>query len=78
MDRNFLDNISSSTFSFECDILEKLVDSGCLYAYLSNGYFIDIGVPEDYERAQSELKSQCSSQKRVTLSNTTCKTPQNA
>lgn len=40
-------------FSFEKEILEKQVFplSGCVF----HDYFIDIGVPEDYARAQTEL-----------------------
>lgn len=41
-------------FSFEKDVLEKSVDSLALFACESDGYFIDIGIPDDYERAQKE------------------------
>lgn len=43
----------SENFSFEKDILEKL--SLKTFGKVYNGYFIDIGVPEDYERAKREL-----------------------
>jgi len=42
-------------FSFEKDILEKLVSKDKITYYISEGYFIDIGVPEDYIRASEEL-----------------------
>jgi D-glycero-alpha-D-manno-heptose 1-phosphate guanylyltransferase len=42
-------------FSFEKDILERYVTSDDLGYYISDGYFIDIGVPEDYLRAAKEL-----------------------
>ncbi len=47
-------------FSFEKDYLEKNTQSSMsrkakLYGLIQNEYFIDIGIPEDYERAQSEL-----------------------
>ncbi len=42
-------------FSFEKDIMEKFYASQSFYAYVSDGYFIDIGVPEDYMRAQIEF-----------------------
>ncbi len=45
----------SGKFSFEKDVLEKYVDQGMFYGYLSSAYFIDIGIPEDYERAQTEF-----------------------
>ena len=42
-------------FSFEKDFLEKNTGSGKLYAMAFDDYFIDIGIPEDYERANHEL-----------------------
>lgn len=43
-------------FSFEKDYLEKFVGKKKMYAAVQDEYFIDIGIPEDYERAQKELK----------------------
>lgn len=43
-------------FSFEKDLMERQLHNLPFYGVLSNGYFIDIGVPEDYYRAQNELK----------------------
>jgi D-glycero-alpha-D-manno-heptose 1-phosphate guanylyltransferase len=43
-------------FSFEKDYLEKLYKERRMYGLVQDGYFIDIGIPEDYERAQEELK----------------------
>jgi D-glycero-alpha-D-manno-heptose 1-phosphate guanylyltransferase len=42
-------------FSFEKDIMEKSVKEDIITYYLSDTYFIDIGIPEDYERASREL-----------------------
>ena len=42
-------------FSFEKDFMEKLYTQEQFFAMPSNGYFIDIGIPEDYARAQQEL-----------------------
>ncbi len=46
-------------FSFEKDYLEKNVSSTSnpqkLFGIVQDKYFIDIGIPEDYERAQKEL-----------------------
>lgn len=42
-------------FSFEKDIMEAKINSIEMYAFESKGYFIDIGIPEDYKRAQSEI-----------------------
>ncbi|MDP4265142.1 MAG: HAD-IIIA family hydrolase [Bacteroidota bacterium] len=43
-------------FSFEKDYLEKLYKERKFYGLVDDGYFIDIGVPEDYNRAQEELR----------------------
>jgi D-glycero-alpha-D-manno-heptose 1-phosphate guanylyltransferase len=41
--------------SFEKDYLETHAQSGKLIGHIQDVYFIDIGVPEDFERAQTEL-----------------------
>jgi D-glycero-alpha-D-manno-heptose 1-phosphate guanylyltransferase len=43
-------------FSFEKDYLEKYYPGKKISGMIQEGYFIDIGIPEDYERAQEELK----------------------
>ena len=42
-------------FSFETAVLEPQCKLGKLFGVVQNGYFIDIGIPEDYQRAQIEL-----------------------
>lgn len=42
-------------FSFEKDYLEKYFAERKMYGVVQDCYFIDIGIPEDYERAQTEL-----------------------
>ena len=42
-------------FSFETDILQCNVHKDIIGGFISDGYFIDIGIPEDYERANREL-----------------------
>lgn len=42
-------------FSFEKDYLEYYCRKQVFKAVLHEGYFIDIGIPSDYERAQTEL-----------------------
>lgn len=42
-------------FSFEKDFLEKECGSSVLFGLVQTGYFIDIGIPEDFDRAQLEL-----------------------
>lgn len=39
-------------FSFEKEVLEPMADKGSLASWVSNADFIDIGIPEDYARAQ--------------------------
>jgi len=45
----------NSTFSFEDDFLSKYSHLIKMGAYLTNAYFVDIGIPEDYEKACEEL-----------------------
>lgn len=45
-------------FSFERDFLTKRLNEIELFGYASNTFFIDIGVPEDYQRAQTEIPHQ--------------------
>ena len=42
-------------FSFEKDFLEKQVSTGKLKGLPQDGYFIDIGIPEDFTKAQNDL-----------------------
>ena len=42
-------------FSFEIDFLPSLIERYQLQAYEYDGLFIDIGIPEDYQRAQKIL-----------------------
>ncbi len=42
-------------FSFERDVLEKYVSQKEMKAFICDNYFIDIGIPSDYQRAQSEI-----------------------
>lgn len=56
IDRSQLDmTLFPKTFSFERDVLEPLTDYGLVAGEVQDGYFIDIGVPDDYARAQREL-----------------------
>jgi D-glycero-alpha-D-manno-heptose 1-phosphate guanylyltransferase len=52
---NFRKETFPIKFSFEKDYLEKNVEKRKLYGLVQDEYFIDIGIPEDYSRAQSEL-----------------------
>ena len=52
----FLKRSFPQIFSFEKEYLEQVYTEGCIYACRQEGYFIDIGIPADYEKAQSDLK----------------------
>jgi D-glycero-alpha-D-manno-heptose 1-phosphate guanylyltransferase len=52
---SFLQKTFPAAFSFEKDYLEKEYPKGHILGMVSNAYFIDIGIPEDYQRAQDEL-----------------------
>ena len=41
-------------FSFEKDYLEKFILERNLAGFIQDTYFIDIGIPEDYERAKTD------------------------
>ncbi|MET0394824.1 MAG: HAD-IIIA family hydrolase [Chitinophagaceae bacterium] len=45
-----------SKFSFEKDVLEKQVPAATIAGLPQDGYFIDIGIPEDYNKAQTDLQ----------------------
>ena len=49
-------NSPGRVFSFERDMLEKRAGDELITGYISDTYFIDIGIPEDYHRAERELK----------------------
>ena len=56
----FLKKNLPEKFSFESDYLEKNIfpadQNPKLYGIVQNEYFIDIGIPEDYEKAQEEFR----------------------
>lgn len=54
MRRDALDSMPE-IFSLESDYFESIVDQGVLFAVVNKGVFIDIGIPEDYECAQTLL-----------------------
>lgn len=43
-------------FSFEKDYMEALFNKRKMYGIVQDEYFIDIGIPEDYQRVQEELQ----------------------
>jgi D-glycero-alpha-D-manno-heptose 1-phosphate guanylyltransferase len=53
----FLSKKFPEKFSFEKDYLEKYVAESTFFGIEQDVYFIDIGIPEDFEKAQSEFKN---------------------
>jgi D-glycero-alpha-D-manno-heptose 1-phosphate guanylyltransferase len=51
----FLTEDLPPVFSFEKDYLERFYRSRPFFGLVQDTYFIDIGIPEDYERVQNEL-----------------------
>jgi D-glycero-alpha-D-manno-heptose 1-phosphate guanylyltransferase len=51
----FSDTTLPTKFSFEKDIMEALVTQNNMQGFIAKGYFIDIGIPDDYKKAQIEL-----------------------
>lgn len=42
-------------YSWEKEVLELQIKESRIYGYSTNSYFIDIGIPQDYSKAQIEL-----------------------
>ncbi|MCK1594672.1 HAD-IIIA family hydrolase [Bradyrhizobium sp. 164] len=55
VDREIVEYIDEMPCSLEQQIFPRLIAEERLEANLYDGFFIDIGVPDDFERAQSEL-----------------------
>lgn len=55
--RYYLSKHLQHKHSFEKDYLERFTPEGKFYGCPSDAYFIDIGIPEDYERAQTDFKN---------------------
>lgn len=53
----FLQEDLPEKFSFEKDYLEKYYKKRRMFGVVQDQYFIDIGIPEDFARAQEELKT---------------------
>lgn len=47
---------SGKNFSIEKDFFEKQLKALSVKGFVYNGYFIDIGIPEDYKKAQHDFK----------------------
>lgn len=54
--RSSLDLVKEDEFSIEKDFFENKSLNLNIYTYKSGGYFIDIGIPEDYFKAQEDFE----------------------
>ncbi|HNA00178.1 MAG TPA: nucleotidyltransferase family protein [Ferruginibacter sp.] len=54
--KRFLQENLPVKFSFEKEYLEAYFPQRNMFGLIQDEYFIDIGIPEDYERAQHELR----------------------
>ena len=52
---HFLQEELPPVFSFEKDYLEKKLETRRIFGLQQDGYFIDIGIPEDYARVQTAI-----------------------
>lgn len=52
----FRHSVYPAKFSLEKDCLEKQPDTLKIGGFLSKGYFLDIGIPEDYEKANNDFE----------------------
>jgi D-glycero-alpha-D-manno-heptose 1-phosphate guanylyltransferase len=51
----FLEKGLPEKFSFETEFLQQFYSENKMYGVIQDAYFIDIGIPEDYLKAQTEL-----------------------
>lgn len=53
----FLDKtVAGTAFSIEKDFFEKRINELNIFGFEYQGYFIDIGIPEDYKKAQNDFE----------------------
>ena len=57
INKEFLDKGNfPEKFSMEKDCFEKCFEKSRIYSYISKGYFLDIGIPEDYQKAHDDFR----------------------
>jgi len=58
LDKNYFLGLQlPAVFSFEHDFLARFYPEAAFYGYPSEAYFIDIGIPGDYEKARKHFNS---------------------
>lgn len=63
--KSYLSHSLPGKFSFEIDYLEKYYHEGRFYGFVQNDYFIDIGIPTDFQKAQQDLTKPLPDLKKV-------------
>ncbi|MGN1393757.1 MAG: HAD-IIIA family hydrolase [Succinivibrionaceae bacterium] len=63
----FMEQFNGNLISLENDILPKLINDNFVYALPLGGDFIDIGIPDDYYRAQTFIPKSFDSVKKPAL-----------
>lgn len=61
---DFLAQTQDGSFSFEQDYLQTQTAGAHLHGFCSEAYFIDIGIPSDFEKAQSDFSAGFSNQEQ--------------
>lgn len=57
MERDFVLNLDMKTkFSIEKEVFEKTINETGIFGFIIDAYFIDIGIPEDFYKAQDDFK----------------------
>ncbi len=57
LNKDYFIKNTNSKFSIEKDFFEKQVDQGVLTGHVYDSYFIDIGIPEDYFKANEDFRT---------------------
>lgn len=55
-DKKILEEVTIEKFSFETEVLEKSVAGKKLNGKIFDNYFIDIGIPQDFQKAQLDFQ----------------------
>ena len=55
LQKSILAEVEAAKFSLEKDFFETKIDDLQLFGFESEGYFIDIGIPEDYAKVQHDF-----------------------
>jgi D-glycero-alpha-D-manno-heptose 1-phosphate guanylyltransferase len=54
LQKSVLDHVKEKQFSLEKDVFEQQLSALSMFGFQSEGYFMDIGIPEDYTQIQTD------------------------